>query len=61
MTADETKKLQLLLKALADPKGNLNHAWKNLCELAYLDPQTNPPNLTRVAGTVTDGTTKLAR
>ncbi len=47
MTADETKKLQLLLKALADPKGNLNHAWKNLCELAYLDPQTNPPNFTR--------------
>jgi len=47
MTADETKKLQLLLRALADPKGNLTHAWKNLCELAYLDPQTTPPNFTR--------------
>jgi len=47
MPPEEQKVLANIVMTLADPKGNWPFAWKQLCELADLDPERYRPNYAR--------------
>jgi len=42
MTSEEKKELRSIILTLADPVGNWPFAWKQLCEMADLDPEQHP-------------------